>query len=364
MLLEKKTRRNRIFRKCVAIIFTVVVMMSMCSITVFADGDIGLGDDIVEGTLLGEVTDGEDSWPFPLDGLYQSIRLLLFSMVQMFMSCAFGLLDTGMSYAQTELSYTPENYGGKGGIGATVFEMVDRVSENVILPIATIVFTYIVIYEFITMVIDKNNFHDFDTSIFIRWIFKTGVGIYFLSNCSTIVNAFFELGSTLTTNLTGEINSGTGTWAEVTNNFFSGIKGFGIANLLGMLIPSFLIMCICLVVYVCIYVIVISRICEIYLHLAVAPIPMATITNREFGESGKNFLKIIFSFVLQAFFILLCIGLFKHLVTSLAGTIGADGVVDFAVITPQMFQIAAFGVCMILLMFKSQGLAKSLVGAH
>ena len=115
--------------------------------------------------------------------------------------------------------------------------------------------------------------------------------------------------------------------------------------------------------YVCIYVIVISRMCEIYLHLAVAPIPMATITNREFGESGKNYLKTIFSFVLQAFFILLCIGLFKHLVTSLANTIGADGA-EFSVITPQMFQIVAFGVCMILLMFKSQSLAKALVGAH
>lgn len=334
------------------IFFTVVVMVSMCSITAFA-----------EDSLLDEVSDGETPWSWPLDGLYESIRTLLFSMVQMFMSCAFGLLDNGMSYAQTELGYSPANYGGNSGLGATIFAMVDRISESVILPIATIVFTYIVIYEFITMVIDKNNFHDFDTSIFIRWIFKTAVGVYFLSNCSTIVNAFFDMGTTITNKLTGEINGGTGTWADVTAGFYDKINGFGIANLLGMLIPSFLIMIICLVVYVCIYVIVISRMCEIYLHLAVAPIPMATITNREFGESGKNYLKTIFSFVLQAFFILLCIGLFKHLVTSLANTIGADGA-EFSVITPQMFQIVAFGVCMILLMFKSQSLAKALVGAH
>ena len=342
-------------QKCMVIFFTVVVMVSMCSITVFAEETGALITDTPE--------DGEDVWAWPLDGIYQAIRTMLFSMVQMFMSCAFGLLDTGMGYAQTELGYTPQDYGGEGGLGGTIFAMVDRVSENIILPIGTIVFTYIVIYEFITMVIDKNNFHDFDTSIFIRWLFKTAVGVYFLSNCSTIVNAFFDLGTTLTNNLTSEINSGTGTWADVTAGFYDKINGFGIANLLGMLIPSFLIMIICLVVYVCIYVIVISRMCEIYLHLAVAPIPMATITNREFGDSGKNYLKIIFSFVLQAFFILLCIGLFKHLVTSLANTIGADGA-EFSVITPQMFQIVAFGVCMILLMFKSQSLAKSIIGAH
>lgn len=352
MLLEKKSRRKRIFRKCMVIFFTVVVMISMCSITAFA-----------EDSLLDEVSDGETPWGWPLDGIYQAIRTLLFSMVQMFMSCAFGLLDTGMEYAKTELAYTPLNYGGASGIGGTVFSMVDTVADKVILPIGTIIFTYIVIYEFITMIMEKNNFHDFDTSIFIRWIFKTAVGVYFLSNSSTIVNAFFDMGATLSTKLTNEINGGAGTWIDAVANFYDGIKGFGIANLLGMLIPSFLIMIICLVVYVCIYVIVISRMCEIYLHLAVAPIPMATITNREFGESGKNFLKIIFSFILQAFFILLCIGLFKYLVVSLSGTIGADGA-EFSVIVPQMFQIVAFGVCMILLMFKSQSLAKTIVGAH
>ncbi|MBP1548059.1 MAG: type IV secretion system protein [Oscillospiraceae bacterium] len=358
MLLEKKSRRKRIFRKCMVIFFTVVVMVSMCSITAFAE------DSVLE---LGEVTDGETPWGWPLDGIYEAIRTMLFSMVQMFMSCAFGLLDGGMTYATTELAYTPVNYGGDGGIGSRLWRLVDGVADTVILPIGTIIFTYIVIYEFITMVIDKNNFHDFDTSIFIRWLFKTAVGVYFLSNSSTIVNAFFDMGTTLTTNLNYKVAStlvstGSGTWADTVSNFYEGIKGFGIANLLGMLIPSFLIMIICLVVYVCIYIIVISRMCEIYLHLAVAPIPMATITNREFGESGKNYLKIIFSFILQAFFILLCIGLFKALVVSLAGNIGEDP--KFAVIVPQMFQIVAFGVCMLLLMFKSQSLAKSLVGAH
>lgn len=344
------------------IFFAVIVMVSICSLTVFAE------ESTTEGSATALIsdapTDGEQPWGWPLDGIYQAIRTMLFSMVQLFMSCGFGLLDDGMTYAKTELGYTPLNYGGAAGIGGTIFNMVDKVADNVILPIGTIVFTYIVIYEFITMIMEKNNFHDFDTSIFIRWIFKTAVGIYFLSNSSVIINAFFDMGTTITTKLTSEINGGSGTWEEAVLNFYDGIKGFGIANLLGMLIPSFLIMIICLVVYVCIYVIVISRMCEIYLHLAVAPIPMATVTNREFGESGKNFLKVIFSFVLQAFFILLCIGLFKYLVMSLAGTIGSEDPIEFSTIVPQMFQIVAFGVCMLLLMFKSQSLAKTIVGAH
>lgn len=368
MFLEQKAKHKRLFRKCITVFFVAMVVFSVFSITAFAD-EGPVGEAIVDGTVLDDVKDGEKPWGFPLSGLYESIRLLLFSMVQMFMSCAFGLIDNGTDYATTELSYTPSNYGGTGGIGSTLFTLVDNVADKVILPIGTVILTYIVLYEFITMVIDKNNFHEFDTSIFFRWIVKTGIAIYFLSNSSTIINAFFDLGSMMSTNLNTQVNSavaGTGvtSWSDAVLGFYDKISVFGIANLLGMLIPSFLIMVICLVIYVCIYVIVISRMCEIYLHIAVAPIPMATITNREFGESGKNYLKVIFAFILQAFFILLCLGLFKFLILSLAGTVGSGEEVSFSNIVPQMFQIAAFGICMILLMFKSNGLAKSIVGAH
>ena len=358
LLLEKKDKRRRLFRKCITVFFVVLVMFSMLSITAFADS-----------LVTDKPEDGESEWVWPFDGIQKSIRELLFSMVQMFMSCAFGLIDQGTTYATNELSYTPMNYGGSGGIGSRVFSLVDTVADKVILPIGAVILTYIVIYEFITMVIDKNNFHDFDTSVFFRWIIKTTAAIYFLSNSSTIINAFFDLGSVLSTNLNSQVNSavaasGVTSWSDAILGFYDNIKGFGIANLFGMLIPSFLIMVICLVIYVCIYIIVISRMCEIYLHIAVAPIPMATITNREFGESGKNYLKIIFAFVLQAFFILLCLGLFKFLILSLAGTVGAGKEVSFSSIVPQMFQIAAFGICMILLMFKSNSLAKTIIGAH
>lgn len=368
MFLEQKAKHKRLFRKCITVFFVAMVVFSVFSITAFAD-EGPVGEAIVDGTVLNDVKDGEEPWGWPLSGLYESIRLLLFSMVQMFMSCAFGLIDNGTDYATTELSYTPSNYGGEKGIGSTLFALVDNVADKVILPIGTVILTYIVLYEFITMVIDKNNFHEFDTSIFFRWIVKTGIAIYFLSNSSTIINAFFDLGSMMSTNLNTQVNAavadkGITSWSDAVLGFYDKISVFGIANLLGMLIPSFLIMVICLVIYVCIYVIVISRMCEIYLHIAVAPIPMATITNREFGDSGKNYLKIIFAFILQAFFILLCLGLFKFLILSLAGTVGSGEEVSFSNIVPQMFQIAAFGICMILLMFKSNGLAKSIVGAH
>ena len=49
--------------------------------------------------------------------------------------------------------------------------MIQTLSENVIVPIAGLVITYVLCYELISMVTEKNNMHDVDTSMF----FKVGV---------------------------------------------------------------------------------------------------------------------------------------------------------------------------------------------
>lgn len=356
MRLENSSRKKRIFRK-LFVFFTVFLTMSVVfTVTAFA----------APISPLEDVKDGEQAWGWPMDGMYEAIRYMVFSLVKWVIQGSFGLMDTASSYATSELTQTPSNYGANG---ETIFNVVEAVSKNVILPIATIILTYIVIYEFITMIMEKNNFHDFDTSIFFRWIVKTAVGIYFLTNSSTIINAFFDLGSKIASDLTTTVNgqlTTDGSFKDIVDVFTESVKTFGIGTFVSMLIPCLLIFMVSLVIYVSIYVIVISRMIEIYLHISVAPIPMATITNREFGESGKNFLKIIFAFVLQAFFMLLCISIFKVLVYDVAANIGQNCAADNFVwdITKQLFETVAFGICLVLCMFKSNSLAKSILGAH
>ena len=62
---------------------------------------------------------------------------------------------------------TPQGWNGG------VFNMIKSISENVIVPIAGIILTFIMTYELIQMVIDKNSFHDFETFMFFKWVFKT-----------------------------------------------------------------------------------------------------------------------------------------------------------------------------------------------
>ena len=45
--------------------------------------------------------------------------------------------------------------------------MIQNLSENVIVPIAGLVITYVLCYELISMVTEKNNMHDVDTFLFL-----------------------------------------------------------------------------------------------------------------------------------------------------------------------------------------------------
>ena len=88
-----------------------------------------------------------------------------------------------------EVSKTPSTWN------SGIFSMVRTLSENVVIPIAGLIISFVLIYELITMVIDKNNMHDFDTSLFFRFLFKACIAVMLLSKTFDIVMAVFDVGS-------------------------------------------------------------------------------------------------------------------------------------------------------------------------
>ena len=74
-----------------------------------------------------------------------------------------------------EVSKTPSTWN------SGVFSMVRTLSENVIVPIAGMIISFVLVYELITMVMDKNNMHDFDTGLFFRFLFKACIAVMLLS---------------------------------------------------------------------------------------------------------------------------------------------------------------------------------------
>ena len=98
-----------------------------------------------------------------------------------------------------QVGTTPAAWNGN------IFSMVRNLSETVILPIAGVILAFVMTYELIQMVIDKNNMNDFDTWIFFKWIFKTFCAVLIVTNTWNIVMAVFDVAQTVVNGAAGVI---------------------------------------------------------------------------------------------------------------------------------------------------------------
>ena len=75
------------------------------------------------------------------------------------------------------------------------------------------------------------------------------------------------------------------------------------------------------------------------LTCSVAPIPFATMTNKEWGNIGNNYLKGLFALAFQGFFMMVCVGIYAVIVQSMTISSNIHGA---------MFSIAAYTIVLAL----------------
>lgn len=91
-----------------------------------------------------------------------------------------------------------------------------------------------------------------------------------------------------------------------------------LGSLLGLFLQSFLIKFTMLALNIFIFVIVYGRMIEIYLLTSLAPIPVATLSNRELGAMGQNYLRSLFAVGFQGMLILVCVAIYAVLIQGIA----------------------------------------------
>ena len=106
---------------------------------------------------------------------------------------------------------------------------------------------------------------------------------------------------------------------------------------------------------ICIFIIVYGRMIEIYMVTSVAPIPMATMVNRDWGQMGQNYLRSLFALGFQAFLIMVCVGIYAALVKGI--TVGSD-------VSAALWTCIGYTVLLCFTLFKSSSVAKSIFNAH
>ncbi|MDD3229802.1 MAG: CD0415/CD1112 family protein [Oscillospiraceae bacterium] len=248
----------------------------------------------------------------------------------------------------SQVGQTPE------GWNSGVFSMIKSLSDTVILPVAGMILTFVLCYELIQLIIEKNNMHDFDTWIFFKWIFKTFVATYILTHTFDIVMAVFELAQRAINGSAGII-SGSLNINLAMDGLQAQLEGMEWYTLLGLYMESAILSLCMKALSVCIFLIVYGRMLEIYLTTSVAAIPFATMVNREWGSIGQNYLKSLFAVAFQGFLIMVCVAIYAVLLNS---TVFSDN------IHTAIWGVLGYTVLLCFSLFKTGSLSKSIFAAH
>ena len=245
---------------------------------------------------------------------------------------------------------TPQGWNG------SVFSMVQSLSETVIVPIAGIILAIVMTMELIQMIVDRNNMNDFDLSQIYKWVFKTFFAVTIVTNTWNLVMAIFDLAQHVVNNAAGVILSDTSIdLSTLITDMEARLMEMEIGPLFSLWIQSALIGIISWVLTICIFVIVYGRMIEVYLVTSIAPIPMATMGNREWSSMGQNYLRSLFALGFQAFLIIVCVAVYAVLVQTIA--------VDTDVIKA-IWTCIGYTVLLCFTLFKTSSLSKSIFGAH
>jgi hypothetical protein len=238
---------------------------------------------------------------------------------------------------------------------AGVFSLIRRLSETVILPIAGLVLTFVATYELIQLLVERNNLHDLDYWIFFKWIFKTACAILILSNTFNIVMAVFDVAQRVVAQSAGLIQGSTDVSPDMLADLEAALEGMDLGPLLGLWLQSFVVQLTMTALNIVIFVIVYGRMIEIYMLTSLAPLPVATLANRELGGAGQNYLRSLFAVGFQGMLILVCVGIYAVLIQGIAS--GGDPI-------GAIWGTIGYTVLLCYCLFKTGSIARSVLGAH
>ena len=257
----------------------------------------------------------------------QALRELLTTFISSNLTTMFTDVNEKTGTIAQQVGQTPQGWNG------SIFAMIQGLSQTVIVPIAGMIITFVLCYELISMVTERNNLHDTDTWMFFKWVFKAFVAVYLVTNTFNITMAIFDVGQRLVSAAAGVIGGNTSLdVAGTITTLETSMETMELGELLQLAMETML-------VSMCMKIISI----------------LITLTNREWGQVGNNYARGLIALGFQGFFIMVIVGIYCVLVNSM--TVATD-------IHSALFSIAAYTVILCFALFKTGSVSKSIFNAH
>ena len=287
---------------------------------------------------------------FLWDAITEWLKEILVSGIMSNLSGMFDGVNDKVGEISTQVGMTPQAWN------SSIFNMVQNLSENVIMPIAGVILAFVMTLELVQILMDKNNFHDVETAVFFKWVFKTACAILIVTNTWTIVMGIFDVAQGVVNQASGIIIGDTSIdLSSVMPDMEEQLMEMELGPLFGLWFQSLFVGITMWALTICIFIITYGRMLEVYLVTSVAPIPMAAMLGREWGGMGQNYLKSLFALGFQAFLIMVCVAIYAVLVQNIS--VSDD-------ISAAIWTCMGYTVLLCFTLFKTGSLAKSVFSAH
>ena len=289
-----------------------------------------------------------------MDRIFEAIeewmRNLLTGMVSSNLTTMYTDVNEKTVQIAAHVWQTPQGWNGN------IYSMIQNLSDSVIVPIAGMIITFVLCYELISMLTEKNNMHDIDTWMFFKYFFKMWVAVWIVSHTFTITMAVFDVGQSVVSRAAGVISSDTAINIDtMITTMETAMESMEIGELVILALETMLVSLCMKVISVFITVILYGRMIEIYLYSSVGAIPFATMSNREWGQIGNNYLRGLFALAFQGFFMMVCVGIYAVLVANIQMS---DN------IHSALFGVMAYTVILCFSLMKTGNFARSIFNAH
>ena len=282
--------------------------------------------------------------------LTQWLKEILVGGITSNLSGMFDSVNQKVGEIATQVGQMPQGWNGG------VFNMIRSLSETAILPIAGLILAFVMTLELIQLITDKNNLHDVDTWMFFKWIFKTACAVLIVTNTWSIVMGVFDVAQSVVNSASGVVAGNASIdISSVTADLDTRLMEMDLGPLFGLWFQSLFVGITMWALSICIFIIAYGRMVEIYLVTSVAPIPMATMTNREWGQMGQNYLRSLFALGFQAFLIIVCVGIYAVLVQDIATETD---------VIAAIWGCVGYTVLLCFTLFKTGSLSKAVFNAH
>ena len=287
---------------------------------------------------------------FLWDKVTEWLKELLIGSIMSNLTGLFDNVNRQVAGIADNVGATPQAWNGG------VFGMIRNLSDNVILPIAGVILALVATLELIQMIVDRNNMRDMDTFMLAKWVFKTACAVVIVTNTWNIVMAVFDVAQSVVSRASGLVIADTDIRIDsVIVGLEAKLAEMELGALFGLWVQSMFVGFTMWALAICIFIITYGRMIEIYLVTSVAPIPMATMANREWGQMGQNYLRSLFALGFQAFLIIICVAIYAILVRGIA--VESD-------VSTAIWTCMGYTVLLCFTLFKTSSLARSIFHAH